>query len=203
MSANLPALGSKADGFVGIDRYVPVLEGVLNTPHHKKFFDDAVARLKAIDPSGPRGSASRGGRVLPLDLGPVAERLLQAHAREPYGVDDDRPLVQARDELGAEGQPQQGRPDGADRHQQTHTQLAARQPPQRTRLARSDHHEIGLLLLRDPPQRPGGRDVDDDLRVRVRRQLVVGGWTVLRFTWEQVMFSPWEVVAAVRHFYGR
>lgn len=53
VSANLPALGSKADGFVGIDRYVPVLEGVLNTPHHKKFFDDAVARLKAIDPSGP------------------------------------------------------------------------------------------------------------------------------------------------------
>jgi branched-chain amino acid transport system substrate-binding protein len=53
VSVNLPALGSKADGFVGIDRYVPVLEGVLNTPHHKKFFDDAVARLKAIDPSGP------------------------------------------------------------------------------------------------------------------------------------------------------
>ena len=53
VSANLPALGSKADGFVGIDRYIPVLEGVLKTPHHKKFFDDAVARLKAIDPSGP------------------------------------------------------------------------------------------------------------------------------------------------------
>ena len=30
-----------------------MLEGVLNTPHHKKFFDDAVARLKQIDPSGP------------------------------------------------------------------------------------------------------------------------------------------------------
>src|SRR5512145_2887136 len=54
VAVNLPALGSKAEGFVGIDRYVPVLEGVLNTPHHKKFLDDAVARLKAIDPSGPR-----------------------------------------------------------------------------------------------------------------------------------------------------
>jgi branched-chain amino acid transport system substrate-binding protein len=30
-----------------------VLEGVLNTPAHKKFFDEAVIRLKAIDPSGP------------------------------------------------------------------------------------------------------------------------------------------------------
>jgi branched-chain amino acid transport system substrate-binding protein len=53
VSVNLPALGSKGEGFVGIDRYVPVLEGVFNTPHHKRFLDDAVARLKAIDPSGP------------------------------------------------------------------------------------------------------------------------------------------------------
>lgn len=28
--------------------------------------------------------------------------------------------------------------------------------------------------------------------------LVVGGWTVLRFTWEQVMFAPGEVVRTVR-----
>jgi branched-chain amino acid transport system substrate-binding protein len=53
VSVALPAIGSKGEGFIGIDRYVPVLEGVLNTPHHKKFFDDAVARLKAIDPTGP------------------------------------------------------------------------------------------------------------------------------------------------------
>jgi branched-chain amino acid transport system substrate-binding protein len=49
----LPALGSKGEGFIGIDRYVPVLEGVLNTPHHKRFFEDAMSRLKQIDPSGP------------------------------------------------------------------------------------------------------------------------------------------------------
>ena len=30
-----------------------MLEGPLNTPHHKKFFDDALARLKQIDPTGP------------------------------------------------------------------------------------------------------------------------------------------------------
>jgi len=52
-STNLPALGSKIEGFVGINRYIPVLEGPLNTPGHKKFFDEAVARLKQIDPSGP------------------------------------------------------------------------------------------------------------------------------------------------------
>jgi branched-chain amino acid transport system substrate-binding protein len=50
-STNLPALGEKIDGFVGINRYLPLLEGPLNTPAHKKFFDDAVARLKQVDPS--------------------------------------------------------------------------------------------------------------------------------------------------------
>ncbi|MEX2147479.1 MAG: ABC transporter substrate-binding protein [Candidatus Rokuibacteriota bacterium] len=52
-STNLPALGNKIEGFIGINRYVPVMEGPLNTPHHKKFFDEAVARLKKVDPSGP------------------------------------------------------------------------------------------------------------------------------------------------------
>jgi branched-chain amino acid transport system substrate-binding protein len=52
-ATSLPAMGAKADGFIGIDRYVPVLEGVLNTPHHKRFIDEAVKRLKEIDPSGP------------------------------------------------------------------------------------------------------------------------------------------------------
>jgi branched-chain amino acid transport system substrate-binding protein len=52
-STNLPALGGKIEGFIGINRYLPVLDPPLNTPHHKKFFEDAVARLKQIDPSGP------------------------------------------------------------------------------------------------------------------------------------------------------
>jgi branched-chain amino acid transport system substrate-binding protein len=52
-STNLPALGAKIEGFVGINRYLPVLEGPLNTEAHKKFYNDAVARLKQIDPSGP------------------------------------------------------------------------------------------------------------------------------------------------------
>ena len=52
-STNLPALGSKIEGFVGINRYVPVLDPPLDTPAHKAFFEEAVARLKQIDPSGP------------------------------------------------------------------------------------------------------------------------------------------------------
>src|SRR6266446_10127709 len=52
-STNLPALGNKIEGFVGINRYIPVLDAPLNTPSHKKFYDEAVARLKQIDPSGP------------------------------------------------------------------------------------------------------------------------------------------------------
>src|SRR5213083_1826490 len=52
-STNLPALGNKIEGFVGINRYVPVLDPPLNTSFHKKFFEDAVARLKQMDPSGP------------------------------------------------------------------------------------------------------------------------------------------------------
>jgi branched-chain amino acid transport system substrate-binding protein len=52
-STHLPSLGQKAEGFVGINRYVPVFDPPLNTPYHRKFFDDAVARLKQIDPTGP------------------------------------------------------------------------------------------------------------------------------------------------------
>ena len=52
-STNLPALGNKIDGFVGINRYIPVFDPPLDTPAHKKFFEESVKRLKAIDPSGP------------------------------------------------------------------------------------------------------------------------------------------------------
>lgn len=52
-STHLAALGQKIEGFIGVNRYVPVLDPPLNTPYHKKFFDQAVAALKQIDPSGP------------------------------------------------------------------------------------------------------------------------------------------------------
>src|SRR5882672_4506412 len=50
-STNLPALGNKIEGFIGINRYVPLLEPPLDTPWNKRFFDEAVPRLKAVDPT--------------------------------------------------------------------------------------------------------------------------------------------------------
>jgi branched-chain amino acid transport system substrate-binding protein len=52
-STNLPALGSKIEGFIGINRYIPVFDAPLDTPAHKRFFEEAQGRLKDIDPSGP------------------------------------------------------------------------------------------------------------------------------------------------------
>jgi branched-chain amino acid transport system substrate-binding protein len=52
-STNLPALGQKIEGFYGINRYVPVLDPPLDTPAHRRFFEEARARLAQIDPSGP------------------------------------------------------------------------------------------------------------------------------------------------------
>ncbi len=52
-STNLPALGNKIEGFIGINRYIPVFEGPFNTPYHHHFFDEAKARLLKVDSSGP------------------------------------------------------------------------------------------------------------------------------------------------------
>jgi branched-chain amino acid transport system substrate-binding protein len=52
-STNMPGIGDKAEGFVGINRYIPIFQGPLDTPALHKFFDDAKARLAKIDPSGP------------------------------------------------------------------------------------------------------------------------------------------------------
>jgi branched-chain amino acid transport system substrate-binding protein len=52
-STNLPGLGSKIDGFVGIERYLPVFIGPLDTPAHRRFFAEAKKRLSKIDSSNP------------------------------------------------------------------------------------------------------------------------------------------------------
>ncbi|MGB6800158.1 MAG: ABC transporter substrate-binding protein [Xanthobacteraceae bacterium] len=52
-STNLIAVGNKLDGFTGINRYIPVFDGALNTPALHKFFDEGKKRLAKIDPSGP------------------------------------------------------------------------------------------------------------------------------------------------------
>jgi len=52
-STNMPAIGNKINGFVGINRYIPVFQGPLDTPYLHAFFNDAKARLAKVDPSGP------------------------------------------------------------------------------------------------------------------------------------------------------
>jgi branched-chain amino acid transport system substrate-binding protein len=51
-SSQLPALGNKIEGFVGIDRYVPVFDPPLDTPQLHAFLDEAVDRLKKAGLSG-------------------------------------------------------------------------------------------------------------------------------------------------------
>ena len=52
-STMLPALGESIEGFVGINRYIPVFTKPLDTPYHKRFFEEAKVLLKEMDPSGP------------------------------------------------------------------------------------------------------------------------------------------------------
>ena len=52
-SIHLPVLGQKVEGFVGVNRYIPILTKPLDTPYHKKFFEETKVKLKEIDPSGP------------------------------------------------------------------------------------------------------------------------------------------------------
>jgi len=52
-ASNLPGLGHKIDGFVAINRYIPIFVGSLDTPYHRAWFAEAKARLVKVDPSGP------------------------------------------------------------------------------------------------------------------------------------------------------
>ena len=52
-STQLPAMGNKIEGCVGIDRYLPVFDEPLDTPYLHAFYNEAAPRLKKVDPSGP------------------------------------------------------------------------------------------------------------------------------------------------------
>jgi branched-chain amino acid transport system substrate-binding protein len=52
VSSQLPALGNKIEGFVGIDRYVPVFDPPLDTPQLHAFLDEAVDRFKKAGLAG-------------------------------------------------------------------------------------------------------------------------------------------------------
>ena len=51
-ATNLGTLGAKIEGFVGIDRYVPLFESTLNTPYHRKWFAEAFELTKKIAAQG-------------------------------------------------------------------------------------------------------------------------------------------------------
>jgi branched-chain amino acid transport system substrate-binding protein len=51
--SSLPALGNKIDGFTGIDRYIPVLQGPLDTPYNRKFHEETKQPLQAVVPEAP------------------------------------------------------------------------------------------------------------------------------------------------------
>ncbi|MGH6737534.1 MAG: ABC transporter substrate-binding protein, partial [Bradyrhizobium sp.] len=51
--SSLPALGSKIDGFTGIDRYIPVIQGPLDTPYNKQFHDETKKPMTAVAPDNP------------------------------------------------------------------------------------------------------------------------------------------------------
>jgi very-short-patch-repair endonuclease len=55
----------------------------------------------------------------------------------------------------------------------------------------------GIAIEANSWQHHAGK-AEHDQDCRRYNALVLGGWIVLRFTWEQVMFSPHEVVDTVR-----
>ena len=75
-STNLIAVGNKIDGFIGINRYIPVFDGPLNTPSLHKFFDEAqeaagqdrsvgsaARQIRAVELRGPQRDEDRHGEV--------------------------------------------------------------------------------------------------------------------------------------------
>jgi branched-chain amino acid transport system substrate-binding protein len=93
-STQLPAMGSKIEGFVGIDRYIPVFDEPLDTAFLHAFYNDALARLKKIDPTGPlpdRYVQSNFEAVNALKLGVVKSHF--------QGRDDTPKLIAALEGL--------------------------------------------------------------------------------------------------------
>ena len=113
---NLPAQGNKVEGFTAINRYIPVFQGPLDTPSHKKFYDEAKKRLIKVDPSGPRARQIRAVELRSLERdedrhGEVEVRRPQGHHEADRGARGSR--GQARRRLPARRQdPAQGRSSG-------------------------------------------------------------------------------------------
>ena len=97
---NLPAQGNKVDGFIAINRYIPVFQGPLDTPSHHKFFDEAKKRLVKIDPSGPAARQIRAVELRSPERdedrhGEVEVRQPQGHHEADRGAGRSRGQVRA------------------------------------------------------------------------------------------------------------
>ena len=107
-ASNLPAIGHKIDGFVAINRYIPIFAGPLDTPYHQRLV------------RGSQGAAGQGRSVRPA-AGQIRavelrgdERAEDRHGdgevRRPRGHDEgDRGARRPRDE-GRAGFPEGTRP---------------------------------------------------------------------------------------------
>jgi len=93
-STNMPGIGDKAEGFVGINRYIPVFQGPLDTPALHKFFDDAKARLAKIDPSGPLPDRYVQSNYEAMNAAKVAMEMAKFQGR-----DDTNKLIEALEGL--------------------------------------------------------------------------------------------------------
>ena len=150
-SVNLPALGNKIEGFIGINRYIPVFEAPLNTPYHKKFYDEALIRLKKIDPSGPLPdryvqSNYEVGQRAQARHGEIEVRGPQGHHEADRGARRSGDEGRRRLPAGRRRHPQ-GRPPGI--HPPVHLRDQRRQAPdRRDGRGREDDFPAGLQVRR-------------------------------------------------------
>ena len=90
-STNLPALGNKIDGFIGINRYIPVFQGPLDTPYHKALLrrgDGAAEEDRSVRPAARplRAGELRGHERAQARHGEVEVRGPQGHDEADRGA---------------------------------------------------------------------------------------------------------------------
>ena len=100
-STNLPALGNKIDGFVAINRYIPVFEGPLDTPYPPSLLrrsQGAAGQGRSVRPAARplRAVELRGDERLEDRHGKVEVRGPQGHHEADRGARRSRDEAQRR-----------------------------------------------------------------------------------------------------------
>lgn len=94
-SATLAWLGERAEGFVGINRYLPLLEGPLGTPANRAFLEEARPRLEKISPDNPLPDQIVQSNFEAMNMLRIA--MQKSHFRRPE--EDSAKLVDALEGL--------------------------------------------------------------------------------------------------------